>query len=211
MATYNLVQAVFDRDNLSAGEDVAVITMHIRAVVQAAPDIIPVGDQARDNWDGKMRTYANALAGYMTDKIMWRELRYYDVPATRGLPMGDPVRVTPLNVRGTATTNPMPPQCAVSVTFKTQHRLQWGRFYLPGITSSHLDPTGRLDSISHNAIAAATTALTSRAGTGAALVVFSRKKWTHEDPELVQVDDIIDIVRRRRFSFVKTKTVFAAG
>jgi hypothetical protein len=30
--------------------------------------------------------------------------------------------------------------------------------------------------------------------------VFSRKQWTHHDPQSVQVDDLMDVIRKRRYS-----------
>lgn len=72
--------------------------------------------------------------------------------------------------------------------------------YLPCPTTSWLTPDGRLDTAACTAIANAATFLTNRAQTGCALTVFSRTLWSHFDPETIQVDDVYDIIRRRRFS-----------
>lgn len=211
MANYNLVQVVFDRENLSADEDVAVITMHIREVVQGAPDILPVTDQGRANFTQRLDSWwQNVMVG-TSNKLTLREYRFYDVPSTPGANMGDPVEVVVRANPGTSTGKALPPQCAVSVTFKTDKRKTWGRFYLPGWTDSYLMPNGRLDPGICPQIATWTQGLTARAGTGAALVVFSRKEWTHHDPQQVQVDDIIDIIRSRRFSSPTIRANVTAG
>lgn len=114
--------------------------------------------------------------------------------------MGDPVMVEDVDLAGTGTGLPLPPQMSISVTFRTSQRKRWGRMYLPCPTTSWLSAGGRLDPAACTAIANATTFLTSRAQTGCALTVFSRVKWQHFDPVTIQVDDIYDVIRRRRFS-----------
>jgi len=200
MATYNLVHAVFDRSQLSPDEDDAIFTMHIRQVVAAAPDILPITDQGRDDFVQNFNTFWEAIDQYVTQQIRLTQLRFYDVQSGPGIDMGDPVRVVEYNNVGTGSSGPLPPQVAVSVTFKTAHRLRWGRFYLPGPTRAMCDNSGRLDPVAAQDIANAAAALANRGGTGAALTVFSRKHWNHEDVEQVQVDDIFDVIRRRRFS-----------
>lgn len=211
VATYNLVQVVFDRSELTADEDVAIITMHIRQVVEAAPDIIPIGDQGRQDFIGNFGTFFNAIRQYMSSTYKVKELRFYDVPSGPGIPMGDPVLVHESTLAGASGLQCMPPQVALSVTFKTEHRKRWGRFYLPGLISTTATGVGRVDPVVCQAVAAATHNLTSRSGTGAALTVFSRVHWNHEDPTEIQVDDIFDVIRRRRFSKAEVKEVVPAG
>jgi hypothetical protein len=211
VASFNLVQAVFDRELLSADEDVAVCTMHIREAVSSAPDVLPITDQGRQAFANKWFNFWDAINEYVTDKVECRELRFYDVPDTPGIDMGDPVKISSIATKGTATSQPMPPQCAVSVTWRTSARLRWGRFYLPGVVSAHLDTSGRLDVATCDAIANAAHLLTDRSGTGGVLTVFSRKHWNHSDPELIQVDDIVDIIRRRRFSQPHYRATLPAG
>jgi hypothetical protein len=211
VATYNLVQAVWDRTLLSPAEDVAVMTMHIRQVVSGAPDILPVTDQGRDDFSARFGNFVTTVKTHLTSKLVLRELRYYDVPSVPNAPMGDPVRVTPFNTACTSTGTPLPPQVALSVTFKTDHRLQWGRFYIPGFTHNDLDAVGRPARVTLDLIATAAKGLTSRSGTGACLTVFSRKGWTHHDPQQIQVDDVMDVIRRRRFSAATYRAQQSAG
>jgi hypothetical protein len=211
VANYNLVQCVFNRQDLSPDEDVAVITMHIREVVQGAPDILPVTDQGRDNFISRLNTWWTTIRPLFTDKISLWEARFYDVPSQPGVDMGDPVKLHSFYALGTATGGPMPPQMACSVTFKTDKRKTWGRFYLPGLSKVAIDPNGRLERTYAQTLVAATHGLTSRSGTGAALVVFSRSEWTHHDPQTIQVDDIFDVIRSRRYKAPLYRETLSAG
>jgi hypothetical protein len=200
MAEFNLVQAVFDRSALTPNEDVAVVTMHIRKHISLAPDVGPITDTERSDFSTKFQTFFNAIKSNVSSKVVLRELRYYDVPSGPGIDMGPPKKIEPFGIGGLSAAAALPPQCAVSVTFKTSVRKQWGRFYLPGFVTSSLDVNGRLAVANCTAIANAAGPLCSRAGTGANLTIFSRVGWNDHDVQLVQVDDIVDVIRRRRFS-----------
>lgn len=179
----------------------------MRAVVAAAPDIIPVTDTVRASFDTDIINWFTALQALISNKYTLREARYYDVPATAGVDMGGPKRVTTLGMVGTSSTNCLPPQCAASVTFKTSVRKQWGRSYVPGLTVSSIDANGRLTSSARSTLLSAFQILTGRGGTGGAMTIFSRVHWAHNDPVTVQVDDIVDVIRRRRFSTANARTV----
>lgn len=211
MAKYNMVHAVFDRSGLAPNEDVAVCTMHIRQVVAAAPDLLPVTDEGRTDFVSRFGNFWLLWDQYVSSKVRFRELRFYDVPDTRGEKMGDPVLVHTFDLPGGSTTNGLPPQDAVSVTFRTPHRLNWGRIYLPGWTVTNFDSVGRPLRALCDELATAAHFLTDRGGTGAALTVFSRKNWTHYDPSEIQVDDVTDIIRRRRFSNATYRARVPAG
>jgi hypothetical protein len=211
MATYGFCQCVFDRQQLSPDEDVAVVTSHFRRVDNNLPDIFPIIDGTREDYRDNWLSFWSEIKGHVTPKVVFREMRMYNVPAAVGDDMGDPVVVYPVNEPGSSGTGCLPPQVSLSVTFKTQHRLRWGRFYVPGITPNNLDNNGRWDDFIVGNIANAAHHLTGRAGSGGSLTVFSRKYWNHEDPLQIQVDDIPDIIRRRRFSQPILKTVVDAG
>jgi len=200
MASYGFCQCVFDREDLSSDEDVAIVTSHFRHVVEGLPDVFGIIQQTRDDYRDNWLSYWNGIKGHITPKITFREMRMYNVPDAPGGLLGDPVDIFPVNQQGGSGGTNLPPQIALSVTFKTDHRLRWGRFYLPGITPNNLDDNGRWDQNVCTDVANFTRLLTDRAGTGAALTVFSRKYWNHEDPQVIQVDDIPDVIRRRRFS-----------
>lgn len=211
MADFNLVQMVWDRSLIDPEEDVAVTTCHIRKVIDNFPDLAPMDDQARTDFTTDMQTWINTVSAHLSTKIKLKELRFYDVPATPGANMGDPVKVTAMNVAGTSTSLILPPQVSCSVTFKTEQRKRWGRFYVPGLTGANLDEFGRWGNQTCATFSTATAGLTFRGGTGAALVVFSRIHWNHEDPTEVQVDNVPDVVRRRRFSHTTFRSITPAS
>jgi hypothetical protein len=218
MAKYNMVQMVWDRESVSPDEDVAVMTMHIRQVVAGAPDLLPVTDEGRTDFASRCANWLGEVQTYISSQYLCRELRFYDIPDggpflpkdPRGY-MGDPVKIAPMNARGLSPAFQVPAQIAVSVTFKTAHRKRWGRFYIPGFTVNSLTGNARLSPGVCDALANSTHHLTSRSGTGAALTVFSRKYWNHEDPETIQVDDVLDVIRRRRLSNTTHRGTAAAG
>jgi hypothetical protein len=211
VAKYNLVQIVFDRERLSPDEDVAVITNHIRETIQGAPDIVDVTDQGRANYVQRIGNWWTSVAPHVSEFLDLLEARFYEVPATHGPPMGDPVLVHHFGVTGQAVSSALPPQCATSVTLKTDKRLSWGRYYVPGVVQASTDGKGRLTNATAQDLLTGTHVLTDRSQTGAALTVFSRKEWTHHDPQTIQVDDIVDVIRSRRFSVPHFRVTLSAG
>lgn len=185
---------------LAANEDVAITTCHIRKHIAFAPDVGPITDTERDDFTAKVSTWHNAIKSYIVNKVKLVELRYYDVPSSPGEDMGGPKKIATLNLLGTSGSVPMAPQVACSVTFKTAERKHWGRFYLPGFSSATLSSLGRWDSVVAQAVATASAGLCSRSGTGANLTVFSKTLWDDVEVSQVQVDDIADVIRRRRYS-----------
>lgn len=196
---------------MSPPEDDCITTCHIRKFVENFFDIAPMDDIARDDFSSRLFNWWEIIKGHVHESLTFREARYYDVPATQGLPMGDPVHVETFGSNGTSQGALLPPQCAVSVTYKTDKRLQWGRQYLPGFTLIATNGLGRLDVQSCDEVMNASKLLTSRSGSGGCLVVFSRKQWTHHDPQFVQVDDVIDVIRSRRYETTMNRSIISAG
>lgn len=211
MADYNLVQFVFDRETLSPDEDVAVMTMHIRQVESGLPDIFPLGDQGRTEFVTNTNAWWGAVKGFVSQHITFREMRFYEVPPVAGTDMGEPVYVQGVAQPATGTSGALPPQVALSITFRTSKRATWGRFYLPNPARSVCDDKGRIDSTAAQSILTATHQLTSRASSGGSLTVFSRKEWKHHDPELIQIDDIFDVIRSRRYKSPHYRHQLSAG
>jgi hypothetical protein len=211
VADFNFVQAVFDRSALVGDEDVAVMTMHCRKIIDNFPDFAPMDEQAREDFWSNFHDFWTQVADHVSVGVTCKELRFYDVPTTPGTDMGDPVEVKAIDVAGTATSAALPPQVSCSVTWKTEKRKQWGRFYIPGLTAATLQGNGYLQDALCDEIALAAKGLTFRGGTGAALVVFSRIHWNHLDPTEVQVDNVLDVIRRRRFSRPTYRAVLPAS
>ena len=212
------MQIVFDRQALRPDEDDAVITMHIRDKAWLLPDEFPITDPKRQNFVMAIDAWWAIVRPFVTSHVIMREARFYDVPEGGPFPnkdprghMGDPQLVHNFSNPGTNSSGALPPQVAVSVTFKTAQRLRWGRYYLPHPARNTLDDKGAINRDCADALLAGTHELTRRDGNGTCLTVFSHKYWNHQDPETIQVDDIFDVIRRRRYSRPQYRAVLPAG
>jgi hypothetical protein len=110
------------------------------------------------------------------------------------------VRITSVNVAGTGGGTPTPPQCAVSLALHTGPRRNWGRTYLPQPPTSVLSTGGTLLTTSCDTLAAALNTMIGTAATNDFyLVVYSASKAALLNVESIAVDNIVDIIRRRRW------------
>lgn len=113
-------------------------------------------------------------------------------PAVRQLAKGTPIV-------GTSAGHLASPQTACSITFRTAVRRSWGRTYLPapqlsGNTAGVIT-TGNVDAIA----GAANTLAVALAANDFYLVVTSKKLHAALNVERVEVDDVLDVIRRRRW------------
>ena|SRR3982751_880869 len=114
---------------------------------------------------------------------------------------------------GTGSGEQCPPQCAVSVTevipstyvvedvegVGAQTRNRWGRFYLPALTSTAL-VNGRWDATTIENIATRTQTFYNAMVTADLIpVVYSPTTGSCWSMTEIHVDDIIDVIRSRRF------------
>lgn len=180
---------------------------------QVSFDFLNVTDGAIDNtWtEGDLddvysilHSLLMAWIGHQEQTVIWDELRFYlrrfNAVGPGFADMGDPVRITTQNLRGSATnTHVLPYQCALTVTEKTTQRAHWGRMYIPNPSSAIVDDNGRF---TQAAIAAIATEVEDSYADAAALdlyaVVPSAALRTLFFVTQVQVDDIPDVQRRRR-------------
>jgi len=206
MGHVNLAQVVFDRQNLSPDEDVALITMHWRGAEPGIPDsVVDMDEGMRGRAVDKIMSALNGVQNRITNKIMLREIRFYET-APPGQGPGPAISVYVRTWAGTAVDSPLPPQVACSVTWQTDKRKNWGRFYLPGLATPSLSPTGRFLDTTIAQIADAFAPLADRGSLESeTLCVWSPTEQTHHDPQLPRVDDVPDVIRSRRF---KQKLVY---
>jgi hypothetical protein len=116
-----------------------------------------------------------------------------------GAPRPNPAeRITTITTPPVGTTTAGPPQVASSITFRTGVRRSWGRTYLP--IGNNFATTGRLGSTTVDNIATTMDVLVKAAATADFyLVVYSSHLNSALAVEAVEVDDVPDIIRRRRF------------
>lgn len=236
--SFELRKLMFRLSRAPAGrtEDVDVMTFHFLKVTSGTPS---AWSDATDlgNVETAMNTWVTANKGSWfafthADQYRW----YADGPAfyslngdgTAYVPNGDnpALRITEIDVAGTATgTSCLPPQCAVTVTEKTSSRKHWGRFYIPVQASATTDATGLVQSGQVTGFASSTVTLynTCRAASVVPVVWSIQKPVRPKRPSgtlpaqpakayeitAVQVDDIVDIIRSRRYRTGLNKTTTA--
>lgn len=155
------------------------------------------------------------------------ELRSTPPPAVYvPLAAGNPaIRVTEVDVAGTGTgsTQVAPPQVAMSVTEKTSSRPHWGRWYLPAPLVTWLDNQGRIASSEvTNMLGYAVTFYNACRAAGYVPVVWSIQKPDRlrangatlpavgaaaYEVAALQMDNVADVIRRRRYDAPTVKLV----
>jgi hypothetical protein len=198
-------------------------------------DMIKVTDGAADNaWlpadftavGAALDNFITAYKPYMAASHTYAELRSYRMrfnpadPGPEGLPAippkpfqetGGPVYVLARAVVGTAPGITQY-QCAATVTMRTGLPKHWGRIYLPGFAGA-LDAFGRIGPASRTAIANGMFDLQDELQAAGFLLVIpmtqlsKRRFHTLLGVHQVVVDDIPDVVRRRRPKRALARTV----
>jgi hypothetical protein len=118
----------------------------------------------------------------------------------RGQKMGPATRTTVVANNGGSAGTRLPDQVASTITLRTVVRSSWGRLYWPGGATTNLGSTGgrwtngRVDYIANafNTLHDAWVAL------GYQIGVYSMLHPAFLTPKAIEVDDVPDIIRRRR-------------
>lgn len=215
-------------------EDTDVCTFHFLKVVSGTPSNDWSSGTEYSAVESAFNTYWGTLKDDYPSYIHLDQYRWYkDGPAFWHqiggsgpfVPIGDnpSVRITEVDTAGTGSvTNMLPPQVAWSVTEITSSRRHWGRFYLPAAGATRLDSTGLLSSVElGGSLTASVTFYNACRAANAIPVVFSIAKpdrATAGGGELpavgavayevtsLQMDDICDVIRSRRWATGVTKT-----
>lgn len=199
-------QLVFSRAPGGSTEDVATTHLDFQNLTAGVPDDTwTAGDFAAlepliDTWWGSIKPK-------VWSQCHLREYRWYRIGPGIA-PPNPPVRITTMDVAGTGTA-PLPPQVAVTVTFKTAVRREWGRIYLPAPAASTVNTaSGRIVTADAVVIADATDVLMGAAAAADFLpVVYGRTRGKVYSVESIQVDDVFDVIRSRRWDRPLVRTV----
>lgn len=199
-----LLHVSFLRTPGSHDEDVAVITTHWHGQTGGLPSTTEMGLV-----ESAFGTFWNAYKVYAPAYVVPEQFRWYDQQVWPTLsPL---LRVTPATSSpGTGTGSCLPPQNAVSITLQTANRKRWGRFYMPGPMVANVSSAeGRITTPNVDAIAtAAHQMIQSLKSTSIQAVVWSPRGGKGPPPFSggdtmdvtgIRVDDVVDIVRRRRW------------
>jgi hypothetical protein len=194
-------------------------------------DLYNVTDNVVDNtWtttdfttvEGHFLTWWTSVKTWMHTGLSYAGGRWYRMqfaPLTSAKPFkpsGPPVRIyQPSPVPGTGGTQPLAFQTSCAVTERTPLPRHWGRSYLPTLASSStvIDTNGRWTSGLRTAIAGAYDTLDNNLrGSGFGQIVpvtqldrAAARGWLGITG--FRVDDVPDVIRRRRPKFVAVRTI----
>lgn len=192
-ATY-LVQTVHERTGaIAVADDVEVTTTHWRWDGSGDPgpsDFAIVEARLDGFWD--------AIKAGRTTNITVREHRWYPAVVPPGSP-GPTLHVTASGIVGTSTASLLPPQVATTLTFITDVRRRWGRFYIGGLTTVLNSSSGRVNAGDCSEIAVAGAEAFFNSATNWRVQVFGAPTPNSLPVRSVRVDDVWDIMRSRRY------------
>lgn len=190
---------VFDRKLYNPADDDIVAHFDWLNLTGGAPD---------DTWTtSDYTTMEAALLAFWTswkpdvDQLTrLREIRWYRVGpgVVKPNPAERVFTLSPISP-GTLTSASLPPQVCTSVTFRTAVRRSWGRTYMPWDSGTQT-PQRRLGAGKVDQLAGyANTLLTTAAAADFHQVVTSMHLSASLNVENVEVDDILDVIRSRRW------------
>lgn len=191
-------QMVFSRSPTGSTEDVATCSIDFLNLTAGAPDDTwTSGDFA--SLETLIDSFWSGISGYMMSFQTLTQYRWYRVgPGI--VPPNPPVRITTKAIAGTYGSATAP-QVAISVTERTPVRRCWGRFYIPSPGRNTIDTsTGRIVGSIQTAIADTAHTLYSAAAAADFLpVVYAKTRKKLFSVEKLQVDDLADVIRSRRW------------
>lgn len=192
-ATY-LVQTVHERSGVEAvTDDVEITTSHWRWEPATDPD---ASDFAVV--EARLDGFWTEIAMARHPSVTVREHRWYPAVVPPASP-GPTIHTAASGVLGTSTGGLLPPQVATTLTFITDVRRRWGRFYIGGLTTSIMSTAGRLNATDVSSIAAAGAEHFFNSATNWRVQVFGAPTPNSLPVRSVRCDDIFDIIRSRRY------------
>jgi len=219
-------------------EDIRVITFHHVKLVGGLPssdwtnaDYNAIFNAYGVFWENMKRWYTNVT--------IWDGVKIYKAGPNISPPQAPVFEVVDLNIAGLSTGMMLPPQASITVTEKVGQHKNWGRFYLPAPAfqdtavppSMASSPAGRISAdLQGQVIANADTLYTGCAGVLLPHVVYrpllAANRPTGNPPQpselperpanaetvnQLQVDDVWDVIRSRRYENPKTRLQAAVG
>lgn len=190
---------MIDRQTSHASADPAEMHFDFMNITSGAPD---------DTWitsdfttlEGFLTTWWATAKVLVPNGHKLTEFRWYRIgPGVTAPNPAERVNTLVTPVAGTAGATMACPQQACSLTFRTAVRRSWGRTYLPAAlapgTADGTLGTGSVDS----QCTALSTLMSSSSGADFVPVVYSPTKQSALAIESVEVDNNLDVIRRRRW------------
>lgn len=199
-------------------EDTAQVTLHLAKVVGGGlytPLTIASEFAAVETILNTMWTSYMAL---MNDNILQSDYRWHEVRAEKYKivkeqyvdVLGPAVRLTTSARGGGVNGSRMPDQVAVTCTLRTAGRKHWGRIYLPGLARTQYESSfGRV--ANPGAIGSPLrTAINSLSTAGYELGVWSPRGRAFLTITRLDVDNVPDVIRRRRPKQASARSTFTS-
>jgi len=186
-------------------DDLMAPGMWVAKIAGPEFSVIPVEELA--SVEQPIITLLTSLMLLLADDLTATQLIWHayheDLPRDktgRGQKPGPAVRTTPINLPGNISAPRLPDQVACNSTWRTASRKHWGRTAWPGFASNHLQPDfGRWDNATVDTFANNVNDCREwLEGAGYAPGVWSQLHPAFLTTTQVGVDDVPDIVRRRR-------------
>lgn len=187
----------FDRTNATPADDAATVHFDFLNMTAGSPD---------DTWitsdyttlEAAIAAWITAVKSYVPGTCAYNMISWHRVGSGVHPPNPAERIFTPASPVSGLGVNTMPPQAACNITFRTGNRRNWGRTSLPW--GKVLDSIGRIPNADCDAIATATQSLvTTAAASDFHLVVVSAPRNSSLNVEKIEVDNVIDSARRRRW------------
>jgi hypothetical protein len=158
------------------------------------------GSEMSDVWSAITSNYTTGYRSYISPGVELIEGRFYSYDVLAPSPMTlDGVSTASIVGSGTADDE-LPPQDAITVTWRTSSRRHWGRIYLGGFVSAANDD-GRVATALVDAIAGTwNDIVTAWQALDVEPIVFNRSTLNGLSITAVECDDVWDIQRRRRYA-----------
>lgn len=172
----------------------------------------PLVDSDKATLEGLLDTWWTSQKALVHSTYTLVEYRWHDWHAGDAL-LGPADRVTSRSVAGTVVSSTrLPDQDSSTLTFTTASRRHWGRIYLPGVVQGQLDGGfGRWSTTAVDNMATYWhTLLGSVASHSWDQLVVSRQHEAVLLLSTLQVDDVVDIQRRRRAKQPNHKKIFTS-
>lgn len=175
------------------------------------------GGDVDDSWtdadyttmETKLIAYWNAIRDNCS-RCALTELRWYrEGPAI--VAPNPSVRITEVGIASSGTVGIMAPQVACTTTIRTAVRRSWGRWYIPNIAFGIADGYGRISAASVADLGVAARDLFQSATDDEFMpAVYSRTHRGFISATAVEVDDVLDVIRRRRYKHPVARQIYAA-
>src|SRR6476660_7174678 len=196
----------WDRSLMLAGMDDAQSHFDFLSYTAGVPD---------DSWtagyfttlETANTTWWSSIRGSFDNAMQLRDIKWYRHGPGINPPNPAERVVSPLML-GTSASSALPPQVASTITFRVAPRRSWGRTYLPGLCTPALTSEGGLANATVDALANATDTLVHTANAADfPLVVVSNHLNATLVVEAIEVDDVLDIQRKRRYKHYQYRVI----